>query len=118
MVLWEISSCCEPFLNVKEDTVLLALRICQGLQETPVKGTPMDYIKLYTNCWILEPDSRPLIHQVLSQLQTMLIEPVFDEGHEEDLGEILPPDTLRNSISGMVKSCFSFQLKKSYKLKL
>src|SRR2546429_7623016 len=46
MILWEISSCRVPFSN--EDSVLLMVKICQGLQETSVKGTPMDYVKLYT----------------------------------------------------------------------
>ncbi|CAB5380706.1 unnamed protein product [Rhizophagus irregularis] len=47
-----------------------ALNIMQGLRETPVTGTPEDYIKLYTKCWNIEPDNRPTIYQVVDWLKT------------------------------------------------
>src|SRR4051794_39936281 len=60
MVLWEISSCREPFLD--EEITYLTLKICHNLREKPVKGTPMEFKQIYTNCWQLEPTFRPSIN--------------------------------------------------------
>src|SRR5436305_12579895 len=73
MILWEISGCRIPF--PKEELMYLSLKIYNGLREKPVKGTPMQYIQIYTNCWQLGPDSRPLINQILLQLQSISLEP-------------------------------------------
>ena len=80
MVLWEISSCRKPFPN--EESVYLPLAICNGLREKHVKGTPIQYIKIYTNCWRLEPDSRPLINEILSHLRSISLEPVLEYSEE------------------------------------
>src|SRR4051812_13856046 len=52
VLLWEISSGQPPFYakGVKDDqyNVRLALEILQGLRETFVPGTPVNYEKLYT----------------------------------------------------------------------
>src|ERR1041384_6034623 len=40
------------------------------------------YIRTYTDCWQLEPDARPSTDQVLLQLQSMSLEPVFDDSDE------------------------------------
>ncbi|PKY22333.1 kinase-like protein [Rhizophagus irregularis] len=77
MILWEISSCQTPFYG--EDLACLTLKICQGLKEKSVKGTPMEYKHIYTSCWETEPNSRPLIEGVLSRLKSMSLEPVFEE---------------------------------------
>ena len=47
VLFWEISSGRHPFEDRHYD-MHLALEIVQGLRETPVPGTPNDYIKLYT----------------------------------------------------------------------
>ena len=44
---WEISSGQPPFLDESYD-VNLAIQIAQGLRETIVSGTPIDYFNLYT----------------------------------------------------------------------
>ncbi|RIA90862.1 kinase-like domain-containing protein [Glomus cerebriforme] len=86
VVLWEISSCCMPF---PEEDMYLTIKIIQGLREKPVKGTPMEYKEIYTNCWHSDPDSRPLISQVLSKLQSLSLEPVFEDS--ENIEEINSP---------------------------
>ncbi|GBB99327.1 hypothetical protein RclHR1_03490009 [Rhizophagus clarus] len=98
VILWEISSCRTPFHG--EDLAYLSLKICQGLREKSVKGTPMDYKRIYTSCWEVEPNSRPLIEEVLSQLESMSLKPVFEE--DDNVPTICPlpnPDTSRNSTS-------------------
>jgi serine/threonine protein kinase len=102
MVLWEISSCRKPFPLYKEEWRLY-LDICQGLKEELIKGTPVDYIKIYTNCWQSEPDFRPLISQILLQLQSMSLEPIFEGDDDKNSIYLLPPsDTSKNSISGII----------------
>ncbi|CAB4420974.1 unnamed protein product [Rhizophagus irregularis] len=98
MVLWEISSCQTPFCG--EDLACLSLKICQGLKEKSVKGTPMEYKHIYTSCWKIEPNSRPLIEGVLSRLRSMSHYPVFEEDGE--ISTIYPfqyHDTSRDSTS-------------------
>jgi serine/threonine protein kinase len=54
VLLWEISSGQPPFyVEGKQYDIGLALNILQGLRETPVANTPVDYIKVYTGKYIL-----------------------------------------------------------------
>ncbi|CAB5369898.1 unnamed protein product [Rhizophagus irregularis] len=47
----------------------LILEILNGKRETPVSGTPIDYINIYTECWRNNPDDRPDIQQIVSDLK-------------------------------------------------
>ncbi|CAB4426338.1 unnamed protein product [Rhizophagus irregularis] len=47
----------------------LILEILNGKRETPISGTPIDYINIYTECWRNNPDDRPNIQQVVSDLK-------------------------------------------------
>ncbi|CAB5364529.1 unnamed protein product [Rhizophagus irregularis] len=38
----------------------------QGLREKPVANTPVDYVKIYIDCWNNEPDNRPIINEYTS----------------------------------------------------
>jgi serine/threonine protein kinase len=96
MVLWEISSCRIPFH--KEEQLDLIIKICNGLREEYIKGTPMQYIDIYTSCWQSEPDYRPSTDQIFLQLQSMSLEPVFED-YDENSEEISTsfPASLNNS---------------------
>ncbi|UZO03484.1 uncharacterized protein OCT59_023891 [Rhizophagus irregularis] len=72
VLLWEISSGQPPFHNIPYD-VGLALSILQGLRETPIPNTSTDYIKIYADCWNIEPDNRPTINQVVDELKVLII---------------------------------------------
>ncbi|CAB4474109.1 unnamed protein product [Rhizophagus irregularis] len=72
VLLWEISSGQPPFHGIPYD-VGLALSILQGLRETPIPNTSTDYIKIYTDCWNIEPDNRPTINQVVDELKVLII---------------------------------------------
>jgi serine/threonine protein kinase len=50
VLLWEISSGQPPFHGI-DYNVGLALRILQGLRETPIPETSEDYIKIYTGVY-------------------------------------------------------------------
>ncbi|EXX56653.1 Cdc15p [Rhizophagus irregularis DAOM 197198w] len=68
ILLWEISSGKLPFYTKSYD-IYLAISISQGLRETPFPNTPKDYVKIYTDCWNNEPDNRPTISQVITNLK-------------------------------------------------
>ncbi|CAB4488100.1 unnamed protein product [Rhizophagus irregularis] len=41
--------------------------------ETPISGTPVDYVNIYTSCWQYNPDDRPDMRKVLSELMLVNI---------------------------------------------
>ncbi|CAG8632088.1 17351_t:CDS:2 [Gigaspora margarita] len=47
----------------------LIIDIKNGLRENHIEGTPPAYIKIYTDCWQHNPDSRPDIQQVFLRLK-------------------------------------------------
>lgn len=64
-------------------------------------------MKIYTNCWQSEPDFRPLISQILLQLQSMSLEPIFEGDDDKNSIYLLPPsDTSKNFISGIIMIIF------------
>ncbi|UZO08179.1 uncharacterized protein OCT59_028441 [Rhizophagus irregularis] len=72
VLLWQISSGREPFKDKGFDYDLrLVMSINDGLREKIIEGTPVEYSKLYTECWKNEPDERPDMQQVVSILKTM-----------------------------------------------
>ncbi|CAI2178138.1 11534_t:CDS:2 [Funneliformis geosporum] len=50
----------------------LAIDISEGLREKAVPGTPENYVKIYTECWDNEPDNRPIMSQVVDQLNSII----------------------------------------------
>ncbi|RGB27588.1 kinase-like domain-containing protein [Rhizophagus diaphanus] len=71
ILLWELSSGRTPFYNEPHD-VGLAMEILKGLREIPIPNTPIDYIKLYSDCWNNEPNDRPIISQVVAKLNAII----------------------------------------------
>jgi len=76
VVFWELTSCSSPFdfetknndrfeiFNIKSD-------ILKGIRENPVPNTNDKFVKLYENCWQHEPDDRPDICKVNTELNSM-----------------------------------------------
>ncbi|GES93565.1 kinase-like domain-containing protein [Rhizophagus clarus] len=62
-----------PFHDCIPYGVGLAIKISQGHRETPISETSKDYIKIYTDCWNIEPDNRPTINQVIDKLKAVII---------------------------------------------
>ncbi|GBC06042.1 hypothetical protein RclHR1_06590002 [Rhizophagus clarus] len=71
VLFWELSSGQSPFSSEEYD-IYLALEISQGLREDPIPNTPEDYVKIYTECWNIEPENRPTINQVLEKLKAII----------------------------------------------
>ncbi|CAG8525738.1 3432_t:CDS:2, partial [Acaulospora morrowiae] len=74
VVLWEISSGTPPF-----EGQINILAILGGKRETPVPGTPCEYIEIYRKCWDEDPKRRPSVHYVFERLgeEIMVTGPVF-----------------------------------------
>ncbi|EXX79679.1 uncharacterized protein OCT59_006910 [Rhizophagus irregularis] len=70
VLLWEVSSGQQPFesYNSPHDETALTLHILDGKRETPILDTPTDYINIYTKCWQDNPNDRPDMQQVFSEL--------------------------------------------------
>ncbi|CAG8456194.1 11351_t:CDS:2 [Scutellospora calospora] len=66
--------------------------ITQGHRETPINGTPLDFVKLYYISWDKNPNERPKIAEILDKLDNLQLEPVYDESN--DNSEII--DKLKN----------------------
>ncbi|CAB4470102.1 unnamed protein product [Rhizophagus irregularis] len=65
--------------------------ICHNLREKAIKGTPMEYKQIYTNCWQLEPKNRPSISDVLTRLKSVSLDSVFEGDDENPIKYLLPP---------------------------
>ncbi|RGB37180.1 kinase-like domain-containing protein [Rhizophagus diaphanus] len=75
VLLWEISSGRIPFKSYDtfHQQPKLMVEILSGKRETPVADTPIDYLNIYKKCWEDNPDDRPNIQQVLSDLKSINI---------------------------------------------
>ncbi|RIB24888.1 kinase-like domain-containing protein, partial [Gigaspora rosea] len=76
VLMWELSSGYPPFQVEPEHYLTLVIHISSGVRETPVEGSPPEYIKIYTDCWQHDPESRPDIQHVFSNLKNLS----FDNG--------------------------------------
>ncbi|GBC47620.2 kinase-like domain-containing protein [Rhizophagus irregularis DAOM 181602=DAOM 197198] len=73
VLLWEISNGKPPFYVEGESyDCSLAFQIVQGHRETTVPDTPIEYVKLYTECWDDNPDNRPSIQEVVERLDGII----------------------------------------------
>ncbi|RIA88911.1 hypothetical protein C1645_825584 [Glomus cerebriforme] len=71
VLMWQISSGFGPFKRIEYDACLI-LSIVNGKREEIIDGTPVEYSKLYTECWEYEPNKRPNIQHVVSILKAIL----------------------------------------------
>ncbi|UZO08257.1 uncharacterized protein OCT59_028515 [Rhizophagus irregularis] len=79
VLMWQISSGRRPFYanDVKYD-IGLALAIQKGERENIIDGTPVEYSRIYTECWKHEPDERPNMQEVVSILRSIIL---LDQHH-------------------------------------
>uniref|UniRef100_U9SHU8 Protein kinase domain-containing protein n=1 Tax=Rhizophagus irregularis (strain DAOM 181602 / DAOM 197198 / MUCL 43194) TaxID=747089 RepID=U9SHU8_RHIID len=72
VLLWQITSGRKPFYTERPD-VELAKAIFRGRREETVMGTPMEYSRLYKECWNHEPNKRPDMKRIVSNLNQLLL---------------------------------------------
>ncbi|CAB4408622.1 unnamed protein product [Rhizophagus irregularis] len=69
VIFWELTSCSSPFnYETRNDNAFIILKILGGEREKPIPNTNDKFIALYEKCWRQEPDERPDIHKVNSEL--------------------------------------------------
>ncbi|GBC08353.1 hypothetical protein RclHR1_08060001 [Rhizophagus clarus] len=71
VLLWQISSGCEPFKGFDYD-VCLMLYILKGKREEMIVGTPVKYYQLYSECWKYESNKRPNMQEVVAILESII----------------------------------------------
>ncbi|GBC06598.1 hypothetical protein RclHR1_06950004 [Rhizophagus clarus] len=100
VLMWQISSGYEPFKNKSFDhDACLIFYILNGNREEIIDGTPIDYNKLYTECWKSEPNDRPNMQEVVSSLKVM-ISPNRDDTTYNNIGKKEPEKYKTDSNSG------------------
>ncbi|GBC04169.1 hypothetical protein RclHR1_05550006 [Rhizophagus clarus] len=63
MIMWELTTGCKPFANVKHD-IHLVYKILDGVRPKITEDTPECYANLMKSCWDLDPKKRPSIKEI------------------------------------------------------
>ncbi|RHZ90160.1 hypothetical protein Glove_5g28 [Diversispora epigaea] len=71
VLLWEISSGRPPNLEITKI-------IKNGEREVFIKGTPEDYIIIYSNAWKDNPNQRPTITNIFDSLENIKLENIYN----------------------------------------
>ncbi|RIB11098.1 kinase-like domain-containing protein, partial [Gigaspora rosea] len=66
VIYWEISSGHRPFKTMTDFEVIFIVQ--QGNRETPIKNTPLRFVKLYELCWDENPEIRPEANTIREEL--------------------------------------------------
>ncbi|PKY22619.1 kinase-like protein [Rhizophagus irregularis] len=73
VIFWELTSCSSPInYETRNDNTPIILRILSGEREKPIPNTNDKFVALYEKCWRQEPDERPDIHKVNSELDKII----------------------------------------------
>ncbi|CAG8766291.1 19020_t:CDS:2, partial [Racocetra fulgida] len=73
VLFWELSCGRTPFSDHRNPPAQdLANAIIKGLRELPTKDVPIDYLKLYTLCWDMDPEKRPVSETVLMMCKDLI----------------------------------------------
>ncbi|KAF0381914.1 kinase-like protein [Gigaspora margarita] len=71
VLFWELTSGIPPFSNFRSNQYILSRLIVEGLRESIVRNTPLDYTDLYKQCWSFEKNQRPTLDIVLNKLKKL-----------------------------------------------
>ncbi|RGB30622.1 kinase-like domain-containing protein [Rhizophagus diaphanus] len=74
VLMWQISSGYLPFSTkfANYDERFIFISIINGEREEIIVGTPFSYSNLYTECWRYEPNERPNMQDVVSELKMLI----------------------------------------------
>ncbi|RIB11724.1 kinase-like domain-containing protein [Gigaspora rosea] len=82
LLFWELSSGFPPFKNVS-DVAEIILDLISGKRETPINGTPIEFMNLYCDAWNGDPSSRPNIDEIYHKLNSIQIDSVYHSALEK-----------------------------------
>ncbi|KAF0486323.1 kinase-like protein [Gigaspora margarita] len=73
VLLWELTSGAPPFSDLTNDYAkyAIAIKTFNGGREEIIPGTPQGYADIYKNCWSPEPEKRPKLDDILSNLDKL-----------------------------------------------
>ncbi|PKY47278.1 kinase-like protein, partial [Rhizophagus irregularis] len=76
VLFWELTSRKSPFdfetkNNYPFEIIKIKSNILEGMREKPSPSTNHKFIALYEKCWQHEPNTRPKIRQVISELEEL-----------------------------------------------
>ncbi|PKY61063.1 kinase-like protein [Rhizophagus irregularis] len=76
VVFWELTSCKSPFgfeskNNDPFEIIKIKSIILNGIREEPISGTIIEFVTLYRRCWRHEPQKRPDINEIMSELKNI-----------------------------------------------
>ncbi|CAG8683104.1 1302_t:CDS:2, partial [Racocetra persica] len=91
VIFWELTSGIRPFANAEHGWMIISY-ILAGYREQTIPGTPPKYAKLYQKCWSFEPTKRPMICEILENLD-LISEEKVDQFIMNDNRELIPIET-------------------------
>ncbi|CAG8710230.1 1121_t:CDS:2, partial [Ambispora leptoticha] len=83
VLFWELSSGVPPFKNIPDQREI-ALLVISGKRETPISGTPVDFINIYCDSWNDDPNLRPNIVEIREKLNYMRMIPVYNSKQDDN----------------------------------
>ncbi|CAB5359103.1 unnamed protein product [Rhizophagus irregularis] len=95
----------------------LILEILNGKRETPVSDTPIDYINIYKKCWQNNPDDRPDMRQVFSDLKLINLNTNETEIYEKTVNIIESNIVINNDNSSINDNSLSLSINYSLQSK-
>lgn len=88
VLFWELSSGIPPFKNT--DPTVIAFSVIHGKRESPINGTPVDFVNIFCNAWNSNPELRPTIAEICHKLNCIQMEPVYCS--EQDINTEVEPN--------------------------
>ncbi|RIB24324.1 hypothetical protein C2G38_2242073 [Gigaspora rosea] len=90
MLCWEISNNGILPFNGSFD-IPLAYKVIDGFRESPINGTPLKYVDIYTKCWDKNPDKRPNCFEILEELKEISYEEVYNKDQIQEFDRVPDP---------------------------
>ncbi|RHZ83968.1 hypothetical protein Glove_86g161 [Diversispora epigaea] len=98
VLLWELSSGKPPFCN--HSIMSIFQIVASGKREQHIRGTPIDYINVYSNAWKKNSEVRSTIEKICESLENIKLENVYNISSENiqlENNENIPMEILENN---------------------
>ncbi|KAF0487999.1 kinase-like protein [Gigaspora margarita] len=78
VILWEVSGGQPPFKLLTSPAIFWNMQVLNEFREIPAENTPLQYIKLYKNCWDKDPSIRPEMSLIIKTLNELKNSSIFN----------------------------------------
>ncbi|CAG8756884.1 3958_t:CDS:2, partial [Cetraspora pellucida] len=72
------------FFGITQEEI--TLQVIMGKRETPVNGTPVDFMNIYCDAWNGDPNLRPSITEIRDKLKNIRKVPVYHNEKDINIG--------------------------------